>query len=105
MFGHEHLVERSCKACGAAWLLTREQAHLSTRRPHLTARSTGTGPGNFESPEQFGAGLDLGADTDALLLARDLLATCPKCQLQDFTDRKVTEKNPASDDASRTALP
>ncbi|MGO8876560.1 MAG: hypothetical protein ACLQNG_12455 [Acidimicrobiales bacterium] len=105
MFGREHLVERRCKACGAAWLLTREQAHLSTRRPHLTARGTGIGPGNFQSPEQFGAGLDLGADTDALLLARDLLASCPKCQLQDFTDRRVTDDDPASADASRAALP
>jgi hypothetical protein len=39
-----------------------------------------------------------------VLAARDLLRACPKCQMQNFTDRTVSRKHPASADASRAYL-
>jgi hypothetical protein len=108
MMFHERLVERRCKGCGTAWLLTHEQASISAHRPHLAPRGPAfeMGPAsNFQAPDQFGAGMDPGGDTDALLAMRDLLRACPKCQLQNFEDRKVTKASPASPDASGAALP
>ncbi|MGH9171142.1 MAG: hypothetical protein ACRD0Z_09765 [Acidimicrobiales bacterium] len=102
MLGHEQLVERLCSNCGTAWLLTHEQAKLSTEKPHLRVRGLGLGPAM--APDQFGMGLDVTAEKDALLEQRDLLRSCPKCQLQNFTDHKVTKAHPASPDAIRSSL-
>ena len=45
------------------------------------------------------------SDTDELLALRDALRACPKCQSEEFTDRRVTRARPASPNASRTELP
>ncbi|MGA2530059.1 MAG: hypothetical protein ABSG36_12965, partial [Acidimicrobiales bacterium] len=47
------------------------------------------------------AGLQMRSETDELLVVRDSLRRCPKCQSDDFVDRKVTRSRPASPDASR----
>jgi hypothetical protein len=35
----------------------------------------------------------------------DHLRSCPECQLESYTQHKVTKAKPASPDASRAALP
>jgi hypothetical protein len=62
------------------------------------------GQPNLQAPDQFGAGLDPAADTEVLLAIRDLLRNCPACSSQEFADRRVTRKRPASADASRALL-
>lgn len=108
----EHLVERRCSACQAAWLLTKYQARYVPGRPRglrflQPFRSPPAQLGSFQAqlgmPEmQIGSGRDAAS---AGLTAMDALRTCPMCGSEQFTDRKVTKDNPASPDASRQALP
>jgi hypothetical protein len=69
-------------------------------------RGTGLSIGlpNIQAPGQFGAGLDPAVDTEALLATRDLFRNCPACSSQEFADRRVRRKRPASADASRALL-
>ncbi len=98
----EHIVERTCSVCGAAWLLTRYQAKFKADWRHGThgvmagdaahpgGAAPGPGPGPLDNPE---------------IGFRDSLHACPVCQSREFTDRKVTKDDPASPKASRNALP
>jgi hypothetical protein len=63
----------------------------------------------YPADEESGLGLlasdsHMTSDTDELLAVRDALGMCPKCQSEDFVDRKVTKESPASPDASRELL-
>jgi len=40
-----------------------------------------------------------------MLAIRSALRSCPKCQSERVTDRKVTRGNPAAPNASHTELP
>jgi len=107
VFGH--MVERRCKACGTAWLLTSQQARFSHRPPR---RPRGPGIGGIGGPVNEEAVLALEAsgsqmtsDAGAQLSLHDALRRCPKCQSEDFTDRRITRAKPASPDASQTELP
>jgi hypothetical protein len=110
MFGRVRFIERRCDACGTAWLLTTEQAYFSHRRARRAR-----GPG-FEAIGQLPAlaegvlalsasGSQLTSDTEEQLAVRSALRRCPKCQSEQFTDRKVTRASPAALDVSRTELP
>ena len=88
---------------------TSQQARFS-RRP--SRRAKGPGIGAMGAPVNEESVLDLQAsrsqmtsDTDELLALRDALRACPKCQSEEFTDRRVTRARPASPNASRTELP
>ena len=106
MFGRVRLIERRCDGCGTAWLPTTEQAHFSHRR----ARGPGIGavgqlPALAEGVLALSAsGSQLISDTEDQLAVRSALRRRPKCQSEQFTDRKVTRANPAELDVSRTEL-
>jgi hypothetical protein len=110
MFGRARLIERRCDACGTAWLLTSEQARFSRRRVRR-ARGGGIGavgqlPARAEGALALSAeGSQLTSEANEQLAIRSALRRCPKCQSEQFTDRKVKRANPASPDASRTELP
>lgn len=109
MFGMSHSVERRCNACDTTWLLTRKQARFSTRRLRRP-RSHGLGVIRQRSAPQVAdalalIGSEMMSDTNEMLRLHDALRSCPRCQSEDFRDRKVTSVNPASPDASRTELP
>jgi hypothetical protein len=55
-------------------------------------------------PALSAAGSQLTSETDAQLTVRAALKQCPKCQSEQYTDRKDTKANPASPDASSTEL-
>jgi hypothetical protein len=101
MFGRVRLIERCCDACGTAWLLTTEQAHFSHRRARR-ARGPGIGavgqlPALAEGVLALSAsGSQLTSGTEDQLTVRSALRRCPKCQSEQFTDRKVTRANPAA---------
>jgi len=110
MFGRAHLIERRCTCCGTAWLLTGGQARFSHRRARR-ARGPGIGavgelPALADGILALSAsGSQLTSETDAQLAVRSALRRCPKCQSEEFTDRRVTKADPASPYASRTELP
>jgi hypothetical protein len=109
MFRAKRLVELRCDACGTAWLLTSAQARFSVHRLHFPG-GPGVGPiGQIPADEESllalsASGSQMTSDTNEMLAIRTSLLTCPKCQSEKFTDRKVTRANPASADASRTEL-
>jgi len=110
MFGRERLVERRCDSCGSAWLLTSAQARFSYRRARR-ARGPGIGavgqlPALAEGVlADSAAGTQLTSETNEQLAVRSALRRCPRCQSEQFTDRKVKKSSPPSPDASRTELP
>ena len=110
MFGRARLTERRCDARGTAWLLTSEQARFSHRRARR-ARGGGIGAVGQLSARAEGdlvlsaEGSQLMSERNEQLAIRSARRRCPKCQSEQFTDRKVTRANPASQDASRTELP
>jgi len=52
-----------------------------------------------------GAGSKTTDERDEVAEVKAVLRTCPKCQSDRFTDRRVTGSRPASQDASDTELP
>ncbi len=94
------LYERRCNACGATWLLTKDQAHY---RPRRVSRVHAPRPDMSGLWDQTAEIIDEVYDGQIDLL--DQLRSCPKCQLELFTQRKVTKAHPASRDASSAALP
>ncbi|MGD0084119.1 MAG: hypothetical protein ABSD78_13100 [Acidimicrobiales bacterium] len=91
------LVERTCVGCGATWLLTAAQARFRPRPPFgvLGGRMEGNIVGT-ESFQQFSA--------DSGIEMLDKIRSCPECSLQNYTERAVTKKNPASPNADRGYL-
>jgi len=109
MFGRQRTVERRCNACGSAWLLTSEQARLSSRgiRRSRGPRIGATSQINQGDrvPRGHLSGSKMAGDGHELRAVADALRTCPNCQSEDFSDRKVNRSQPASPGASRTELP
>ena len=113
MFGRVRLIERRCDACGTAWLLTTEQAYFSHRRARRARRARGPGFGAVGQLPALAEGVlalsasgsQLTSDTEEQLAVHSALRRCPKCQSEQFTDRKVTRASPAALDVSRTELP
>jgi len=90
-----------------AWLLTHAQAKFAPRRkvhtPIAPAANVPAAMAQMELRTELRA--ERSADLGSQLAIADALRACPKCQSQNFTDRKVTKEQPASADASRNALP
>jgi hypothetical protein len=113
MFGRVRFIERRCDACGTAWLLTTEQAYFSHRRARRARRARGPGFGAVGQLPALAEGVlalsasgsQLTSDTEEQLAVHSALRRCPKCQSEQFTDRKVTRASPAALDVSRTELP
>jgi hypothetical protein len=98
--------ERTCRACGYSWVLTRREA---AQHPPLINR--------FEDLEGTGligrvggVGVGGGSDTAAIqsvdaeeeirLEAYEEMLRCPSCRsIDDFTERPVTKAHPADDPA------
>lgn len=99
MFGHETLYERRCNACGATWLLTKEEAHFRARRADVRAPIPNQ-PGLFDQTANM-----VQDAYEGQIELLDHLRSCPECQLESYTQHKVTKAKPASPDASRAALP
>lgn len=107
MFGRERLIERRCNECGMAWLLTHAQAKFA---PHRSLGPYMAQPKNMPQAmaqmEARSQALNQDrADVSAEYDIQHQLRACPKCQSENFTDRKVTKEQPASPNASRNALP
>jgi hypothetical protein len=108
MIGWSSTVERRCNECGTAWLLTKEQARVSTR-PLRRPVARGLEPLQRRSSPQIPDAVELmGSQTarvDQNPETRDTLRRCPKCTSGEFTDRPVTRANPASPDACGPSRP
>ena len=109
MFARPHIVERRCEECGTAWLLTAEQAGISLRGQRRGRRSRIDSIGQLYQgtrlPRWYGRGPQSAGAGDEVQIVQEALRTCPKCQSENFTDRRITKSDPASPDASRTELP
>jgi predicted nucleic-acid-binding Zn-ribbon protein len=88
-----HLVERTCKSCGTTWLVTGKQARFYPGRPRGARQRNVNG---YDVTPQFTA--DAGIDM------LDRLRSCPKCNLETYSERAVTKAMPASPGASRGLL-
>ncbi len=91
------LVERTCDGCGAKWLLTGTQARFRPHKPF--GRIAGRVESDIVKSEAY---QQFSIEPGIELL--DKIRSCPKCGLQNFAERPVTKKNPASEDADRGFL-
>jgi predicted nucleic-acid-binding Zn-ribbon protein len=71
-------VERTCKDCGYAWIITHDQA---------TVTHAGSGVSvAVATRDAFQSQMDLG----------DGLRRCPKCSAENYSQRSLTNRHPAS---------
>lgn len=116
------LTERKCNGCGMTRLLSRLQAKESRRARRHADQSPSLGRDEPHSEVDVNQRENAApfvpiirsydshnaeAGVEGIMAgeaAGRALAPCPKCGSTDFTDRKVTRKNPASAGASRAQL-
>ena len=100
--------QRTCKSCGAHWILKRSQAQFAAKPPGRRLQ-----PGAIQGP--YIGGFDVGAlnsanidssfsAADSFVEGRaeiaDQFKACPKCGSDLYTQRPVTKRHPADPDAN-----
>jgi hypothetical protein len=90
---HNHY-ERTCRACGYSWVVTRGEAAL---HPPSINRFEAFG----EARQAAGIG-SVEAEEDTQLESYEETRRCPSCGIDDFTERPVTKAHPA-DEPGRSA--
>lgn len=111
------LIERRCRSCNRAWLLTRSQVRFSKGAGLSGPNPTGAAPiSAFGAPSHAGTlAMDPGANDSGSFLAggtpvaalglAEVFRHCAVCGSGEFTDRTVNRKHLASPDASLDHLP
>jgi predicted nucleic-acid-binding Zn-ribbon protein len=74
-------VERTCKDCGYAWIITRDQATVTHAGSGMSVA--------VATRDAFQSQMDLG----------DGLRRCPKCGAEHYSQRSLTKRHPASPEA------
>jgi len=101
---HNHY-ERTCRACGYRWVVTRREAALHPPLINRFEDLEGTGLIGRVGGVGVGGGSDaaalrsVDAEEETRLEAYEENRRCPSCGIDDFTERPVTKAHPADEPA------
>jgi hypothetical protein len=101
---HDHY-ERTCRACGYSWVVTRRDAALHPPLINRFEELEGTGLIGRVGGVGVGGGSDtaalrsVDAEEEARFEAYEETRRCPSCGVDDFTERPVTKAHPADEPA------